>query len=181
MQLHLRAGFFILFFLLPAALTSFRASSRKNPSLWSISVVSGYTVWPSKKSTKDSIHEWWGGDGQMSLFFSALEISRKFGRYEAGARIQNTGPTFVTPFFKWNFKKRRPHHFALIPSMSFGLVPYHIMGFWLRAEMEFSFRRELGIAPFTGLFTRFKLKDDPQYESGTFIFANTGLRLSLYY
>ena len=183
--------------LCPLAFTSLRAFSKDKEAGWSFSLVSGYTVKSPRKSfslvsgyiVKSprksvglSLSDWTGGDGQMRQFFSALEIARLLGRYEVGARIQNIGPTFITPFMKVNFRKGgRSRRFALRPSLSFGLVPFSIMGFWSRAELEIALRQELGISPFVGLYSFIKIVEDPRYEDVIPLFANVGIRLSLYY
>ena len=159
----------------------------------SISYVSGYTFHSQKKPGVGVTGDWGKIlDGQMDSFFSALEVARNFGRYELGAKIQNLGPAFVTPFVKWNWNKNSSRA-SIIPALTFGVVPSHAMGVWLRLSLGLSLNRYSAIEPFIGTYAWYKIKDIPnpgnekikdisnaKYEKYNFHF-NTGLRINLYY
>lgn len=152
-----------------------RAFKRK----WSLSLVNGYSFYQKKKPGIKAPTDWEGIDGQMNLFFSSLEISRNFGLYEIGAKIQNSAPTFVSPFFKWNWNRNNSRA-RFIPSLTLGIVPYYIMGGWLRMSLALSINRYASIAPFIGAFFWNKIKENPKYEKNN-IHLNTGIRINLYY
>ena len=146
---------------------------------WSISLANGYSYYWLKKASVRKTTEWGDLEGQMHLFFSALEISRNMGYYEIGAKIQHLGPTFVSPFFKVNLNKNNSRAF-IIPSLTVGVVPSHVMGVWLRLSLALSLNRYMSIAPFAGTYAWYKLKDDAEYEKFN-IHLNAGLKINLYY
>ena len=146
---------------------------------WSISLVNGYSYYWQKKASGRKITEWGDLEGQMHPFFSALEISRNMGYYEIGAKIQHLGPTFVSPFLKWNWNKNNSRA-SIIPSLTVGVVPSHIMGVWLRLNLALSLNRYMSIAPFAGAYAWYKFKDDPLYEKSS-LHLNAGLRINFYY
>lgn len=161
--------------------TEAKKKRKKNPRKWSLSIVNAYGFYnfPNKKGSQRQVLEWGDVDGPMHPFFSSLEISRNFGYYEAGARIQDSGPVFVSPFFKWNVFKNKGRPF-LVPAVTFGLAPSHIMGIWLRISTGFSLNSYISLEPFIGASAYYKLKEDPKYEKYN-IHLNTGLRINLYY
>lgn len=146
---------------------------------WSVSVVNGYSFYQHKKNSQKSPEEWGDLDGQMNWFFSALEVSRNMGHYELGAKIQNLGPTFVSPFIKWNVTKNNSRS-AIVPSLTLGVVPAKITGVWLRAGLGLSLNKYITVSPFAGTYIWYEVKDTAKYGKSD-IHANVGLRLSLYY
>ena len=146
----------------------------------SISFVSGYTFYEVKKGGVGEKGDWdFIVDGQMDEFFSALEIARNFGRYELGAKIQNLGPTFISPFLKWNLN-RNDSRASIIPALTLGVVPSQVMGIWLRLSLGLSLNRYSTIEPFIGTYVWYKVKDNPKYEKYN-LHLNAGLRINLYY
>ena len=173
-----------LSFLIPAQ-SSARRKKRVFKRKWSISLVNGYNFanYPKGRGSANGPFEWKEPEGQMHPFFSALEISRNTGFYEMGAKIQHVGPTFVTPFFKWNWNKNNSRS-SIIPSLMIGVVPYHLMGGWLRVNLGLSLNRYISIDPFLGVYAWYLLKKDdhpPKYEKRYKIHFNTGLRINMYY
>ena len=180
--------FFVLFSLCFLAPVESEAKRKRRFSLrkWSLSFANGYTLGQIKKSTKSALPGekirsayWTEMEGQMHPFFSSLEISRNFGYYEIGAKIQNLGSTFVSPFFKLNFNKNNSKA-SIIPSLTLGVVPSHLMGSWLRLSLGLSFNSYVSISPFIGAYAWYKINNDGKYEKYNFHF-NTGLRINLYY
>ena len=150
-----------------------RVFSRK----WSLSLTNGYSFRQHKKSVE--ILDLGDTEG-INRFFSSLEISRNFGYYEVGARIQSSNHLpFVSPFLKWNGNKNnsRAH---IVPSLTWGIVPSHLMGSWLRLGLGLSLNSYVSISPFMGVYAWYKIKDDPKYNKYNF-YLNAGLRISLYY
>ena len=170
-------SFMSLCFLLPSH-SSFAKKKRVFKKNWSFSIVNGYTFHQQKKASARDVTEWGDLEGQMHPFFSSLEISRNLGYYEIGAKIQNLGPTFISPFFKWNWRKNNSKA-SIVPALTLGFVPSHIMGSWLRMEVGLSLNSYVSIAPFAGVFAWYKIKDDAKYEKHNF-HLNAGLRISLY-
>ena len=150
------------------------------PRKWSLSLVNAYRIhgYPEKPSGK-SPFDWGDVDGPMHLSFSALEISRNFGYYEIGAKIQNSGPAFVSPFFKWNANKNNSKA-LLTPSVTVGVVPTHILGIWLRLSYDMSLNSYISIAPFIAAAGYYEIKDIPKYAEKS-IYFNAGIRINLYY
>ena len=148
---------------------------------WSFSIVNAYGFYnfPNKKGSQRKVFEWGDVDGPMHPFFSSLEISRNFGHYELGAKIQDSGSAFVSPFLKWNLNKNKGRNF-FVPAVTFGLVPSHIMGAWLRLGTGFSFNSYVSFSPFIGMSAYYKLTEDPKYEKYN-IHLNAGLRINLFY
>ena len=176
---------FLLFSLVFLCLTPvLEAEARKRrkvfPRKWSISLVNAYSFYEIKKSNAAEPYTWtdWE-DGQTQKFFSALELSRNFGRFEVGAKIQNTKHTFVSPFFKWNLNKNYSKA-SIVPSFTVGFVPSILLGAWLRASLGLSINRYVSVEPFVGVYAWDKIKDDPKYENYSAHF-HTGLKINLYY
>ncbi len=181
----------ILFFLL-LSLCFFipvEADARKKRRLivsrkWSISIVNGWTFAKAPKdATKEtSSTETWDLDldGQMLTYFSSLEISRNFGYYEIGAKIQQTGFNFVSPFFTWNIFKNNSKA-LFIPSLTVGITPFHVFGGWMRAGLGLSFSRYFSATPFVGFFAWRKITSEISKVNAKGRHWNTGIRISLYY
>lgn len=146
---------------------------------WSLSFSNGYSFYQSKKPSASAPMEWGNLDGQMHPFFSAVEISRNMGYYELGAKVQHLGPTFVSPFFKWNLNKNNSRA-SIIPSITLGVVPAHVMGVWLRVALGLSLNRYMSLSPFVGTYTWYKVKEDEKYEKYN-LHLNAGLAINLYY
>lgn len=175
--------FYSLFLLCLCALIPVESSAKRRrlykKKKWSLSVTSGYTLYKKSKGSQRELFSWADEEGQMHEFFSSLDISRNFGYYEIGAKIQNTGSAFVSPFFKWNINKNTAKA-SIIPSLTIGIVPAHTVGIWLRASLSLALNRYVSFTPFVGTYAWYKIKDDPKYEKGNFL-INTGLSINLYY
>lgn len=153
---------------------------------WSISLTNGYRIHQYRRAdARDHMKidsEWGGQEGQMYRFFSSLDISRNFGYYEIGAKIQNLGPTFVSPFFKLNMAKNNSRS-KIVPSVTLGVVPSRTMGGWLRAGLGLSLNRYVSFTPFVGAYTWYKIINggaSSGYEKWSY-HINTGLSVSLYF
>ena len=158
-----------------------KSKKRGKKRTWSISGVSGYTFYNhyNKKGGSAEPYEWAYVDGAMHPYFSALEISRTQGWYDLGLRIQNTGALFVSPFFTWNFRKNRtPLRF--LPSLTLGVVPSHILGAWVRFNLELGLSSHISLSPFISSLIWVKVGEDLDYEEED-IHAHVGLKLKLYY
>jgi len=165
-----------LCFLIPT-----ESSARKRKRLsrsWSISTVNGYSFYQIKKPSAKDPTAWGNLDGQMHKYFSALEISRNMGYYEFGARIQNLGYNFVTPFMTWNMMKNN-YKTPIVTSFSLGVTPSHIAGLWLRFNLALSINRYISLSPFIGAYVWYKTIDDPEYEKQN-IHLNAGLQIKLF-
>ena len=156
-----------------------RKRKRSFKRKWAVSLTNGFNLYRIKKGSAKSAMKWGDPEGQMHFAFSSFDISRNFGYYEIGAKIQNIGPTFVSPFIKWNLNKNSSRA-SIVPAISLGVVPSHILGTWLRLSLGLSINPYFSIAPFVGTYAWFKIKDDPEYEKYNLHF-NAGLRISLYY
>lgn len=171
-----------LFFLLLTPFSKSEARKKRKASnrKWSISTVNGYSFYQDKKSSAEKPGEWsLTGEGQMQSFFSALELSRNFGHFEMGSKIQNKGPAFISPFVKLNFNKN-DQRASIIPSITFGLIPSIIFGSWLRASLGLSLNRYMSLEPFLGAYAWYKVKDNPKYEKYNW-HLHIGLKINLYY
>ena len=147
------------------------------PRKWSLSLINGYSFYEHKTSAENPLSL--GVEG-INRFFSSLEISRNFGYYEIGARIQHSDSLpFVSPFLKWNGNKNNSKA-HIVPSLTWGIVPSHLMGSWLRLGLALSLNPYVSISPFMGVYTWYKIKDDPKYNKYNF-YLNAGLRINLYY
>ena len=173
-----------LCFLVPIESSARKKRRRVYKKKWSISLTNGYSFYQYEKkgdaNDPMSIDTNWGGqEGQMYSFFSSLDISRNFGYYEVGAKIQNLGPTFVSPFVKINLTKNNSTA-KIVPSVTLGVVPSFLAGVWLRAGLGLSLNRYISFTPFVGAYAWHKLKEDPKYEKLN-LHVNTGLSINLYY
>ena len=186
--------FFLLFFAPPSFSKSKNSLSIKRsqkkqsklkkktfPRKWSISSVNGYTFYNgyNQKSGSAEPYEWAYVEGKMHPYFSALEIARIQGWYDFGIRIQNTGFLFVSPFFTWNLRKNHTR-IRVLPSLTLGVVPSHILGAWLRFSLGFGISRHVSLAPFLSFMYWTKVGEDPDYEKRD-SHAHLGLQLLLYY
>ncbi|MDE0092782.1 MAG: hypothetical protein OXN83_05820 [Oligoflexia bacterium] len=160
-----------------------KAEARKKrvfPRKWALSIVNAYSFYEPKKSSIDLPGKWNDfDDGQMKSFFSALELSRNFGQFEVGAKIQNVRSAFISPFFKWNLNKNNSRA-SIIPAFTAGVVPSLLTGVWLRLSLGLSINRYMSLEPFIGAYAWHKLKENPEYEQYNFHF-NSGLKINLYY
>ena len=179
-QLILFLSLFV-FLMAPFSKAEARKKRKYSARKWSVSMVNGYSFYQAKKSSADRPGEWLlTGEGQMHSFFSALELSRNFGHFEMGAKIQNKGSAFVSPFVKGNFNKNNSRA-SIIPSVTFGLVPSNgLFGSWLRASLGLSVNRYMSLEPFVGTYAWLKVKDNPKYEKYNW-HLHTGLKINLYY
>ena len=174
---------FSLIFLFLAPFSQLEAKKRKRkvfPRKWSLSLVNAYSFHEKGKSNIGEPGTWTDlEDGQTQKFFSALELSRNFGQYEVGAKIQNTKHTFISPFLKWNLNKNYSRA-SIVPSFTVGVTPSILMGAWLRAGLGLSINRYMSLEPIIGAYAWTKIKDHPKYEKyGWHLHA--GLRINLYY
>ena len=171
----------ILLILTPISNVEARKRKRKIfPRKWSISLVNAYSFYELKKPNASTPYTWtdWE-DGQTQKFFSALELNRNFGRFEVGAKIQNSKHTFISPFLKWNLNKNYSNA-SIVPAFTLGFVPSIVMGVWLRASLGLSVNRYLSLEPFVGSYAWHKIKGPPEYEKNSAHF-HTGLKINLYY
>ena len=150
---------------------------------WSLSVTNGYSFYRYKKGSSQASTDWGYLDGQMHLFFSSLDVSRNFGYYEVGAKIQNSGSTFISPFFTWNLNKNHSKA-SFVTSLTLGIVPAHLMGSWLRLNFSWYLNRYLSLSPFVGAYTWILVKNSAdnsiKYEKYN-IYSHAGLSIKLYY
>ena len=117
----------------------------------------------------------------MESVFSALEVSRNFGNYEVGARIQNTFSSFVSPFFKFNFVKNYSNA-NFVPSLTVGVSPSSLLiGAWTRLGAAFSLNRYLSLEPFAGTYAYYKIEDMKLPYEKSKIYFHAGLRFNLYF
>ncbi len=173
-----------LSFMLPTE-ASAKKKRRIYKKKWSISLTNGYTAYTHKKGSVQSPtaldeYAWGRQEGQMHSFFSSLDIARNFGYYEIGAKIQNLGPAFVSPFFKLNMRKNNSRA-KIIPSITLGVVPALTMGSWLRVSLSLALNRYISFTPFGGIYGWYNTKD----EAGDYLrwnfHVNGGLSINLYY
>ena len=160
----------------------FSAEARKKIKnrTWSLSITNGYTFYNLKeKNSPDASTEPSGYDGQMNTVFSSLEISRNFGYYEVGGKLQLFDHTFISPFFKINF--RRNHKRArFIPSLIFGIVPSPLWGGYARIGFSWFSNSRLSFRPFIGVYGWHRSKPNKHYIKYN-IHMNTGLTISIYF
>ncbi len=179
--------FLILCFLIPvdSSARKRRVAKRK----WSLSLANGYSFSKAKKDIHSSIPQQQRPllhpEGQMNDFFHSLEVSRNFGNYEIGAKIQHTGQNFISPFFTWNLSRNHSRS-SIVPSITLGLVPSHLAGAWLRFSLGLSLNRYISFSPFVGLYSWYKLKNPPAMNGQDLIYSkynihfNSGLKINLY-
>ena len=175
----------ILLLLTPFSNSEARKKRKAYSRKWSMSIVSAYSFFELKKPSAQKPGVWDDSvDGQMQDFFSALELSRNFGYFEVGAKIQQSGPAFISPFLKWNLNKNNSRA-SIIPAFTMGFVPSRLMGSWLRASLGLSINRYMSLEPFVGVYAWYKIQDTgsllaAKYENYNLHF-HTGLRINLYY
>jgi len=175
---------FLLLISLFYPIDSLAKKKKYSKRAFSLSLVNGYTFYPSRLSSAHSFNlddagQLIYGDGQMySPFFSSLELARNFGRYELGARIQNISEAFITPFLKWNFIKNHSKY-PLIPSLTWGVVPSRLLGSWLRASLALRLSHQSSLEPFLGFYGWYNLGLIGFEKSGYHFHA--GLRINLYF
>lgn len=138
----------------------------KKSRSWSISANNGYTFKALKDATIDSSQ---GTDSQPSLlshlntdsidgfldndkFFSSLDISRNFKKYEVGMRIQFFKTSFVSPFLKINFIENKKMN-SLIPFFKLGLVPDKLLGIYSQLGVSyFLHKKYLALTTYVGIY-----------------------------
>ena len=154
--------------------------SRSKNRTWSLSIANGYTFYNLKdKNSPDPSTELSGYDGQMNPLFSSLEISRNFGYYEVGGKLQLFDYTFISPFLKINF--RRNHRRArMIPSLIFGVVPSPLWGGYVRGGFSWFLNSRLSFRPFVGVYGWYRSKPNKHYIKHN-IHMNTGITISIYF
>lgn len=171
---------------LPVEAKKRRKRRRKAPRKWSVSVSSGYTFYQKDKKSieitgQGNATDSSSFDGQMSTFFSSLELARNFGYYEIGGRLQFSKETFFSPFVKWNFIKNKRRK-TFIPFLILGVSPASLMGVYGRAGLNLFFNRYFAFSPFVGGFFWFKARRDLPYKAKKYNFYfNGGASLNLYF
>ena len=177
-QFLLFLSFFLFLTSIPEATA--RKKRKRISRQWSISLVNGYSLYHKRKSNTEKPHtltDW--EDGQTQKLFSALELSRNFGHFEVGAKIQNTKNSFISPFIKWNLN-RNFSRAGIVPSFTLGVTPSILMGVWARASLGVSVNRYMSLEPFLGAYAWHKIIDEPKYAKNNW-HLNFGLRINLYY
>ena len=159
--------------------SSGKKRKRKKKAAWSVSVSNGYTFYSGKKSSIKSFDFWSDLDGQMNSYFSSLKIGRNFGSYEIGGRLQFIGPSFVSPYLKWNIINKNKKT-VLKPSITLGIVPSHLMGGYIRFNLGLAVNSYFVFNPFVGIYGWYRLIDSTEYEQYNY-HANSGLTLSVYF
>ena len=162
-----------------------RKRKRKRQAIrtWSVSVTSGYTFAQriAGKAPRPTIAKStdWNAvpEGQMRKFFSSLDLARSFGFYELGGKIQLTGSAFVSPYFKWNMLKNK-YRAPIVPSLTFGLVPSHLPGVYLRLSLGLALSRRAMIHPFAGVYGWMKTQEAVSEKWGFHV--NTGFTMSMF-
>ena len=175
----------ILLFLIPFSESEARKKKRAHSRKWSVSIVNAYSFYELEKPSAQTPGVWDDSvDGQMQDFFSALELSRNFGHFEAGAKIQQSGPAFISPFLKWNLNKNNSRA-SIVPAFTVGVVPSFIMGVWLRAGLGLSINRYMSLEPFVGLYSWYKIKATGSIKASGYqkynLHFHSGLKINLYY
>lgn len=162
--------------------SGFSADARKRPKnrTWSLSIASGYTFYNLKeKNSPAASTEVSGYDGQMNTYFSALEISRNFGYYEVGGKIQLFDHTFISPFFKFNFF-RNHRRARIVPSLTLGVVPSPLWGGYARFGLSWFLNPHFSIRPFCGIYGWSRGKPRKDYIKHN-IHINAGIAISIYF
>ena len=159
--------------------SSGKRKKRKRTAKWSVSISNGYTFYSQKKSSVKGLEFWSHLDGQMNTYFSSLEVGRNFGSYEVGGRLQFLGPSFVSPYLKWNIVNKNSRN-AFKPSLTFGVVPSHLMGGYVKFNLGLAVNSYFVLNPFVGFYAWYRLKDIMEYEKSNY-HVNAGLSLSMYF
>ena len=154
--------------------------TRAKNRTWSLSITNGHTLYNLKdKNSPDPSTEPSGYDGQMNTTFSSLEISRNFGYYEVGGKLQLFDYTFISPFLKINF--RRNHKRArIVPSLILGIVPSPLFGGYARTGFSWFLNSRLSFRPFIGVYGWYRSKPNKHYIKRN-IHINTGITISIYF
>lgn len=161
-------------------LVGFSADAKTKHRKWNLSITNGYTFYNLKdKNSAAASTDLSGYDGQMNKFFSSLEISRNFGYYELGGKLQLFDYTFISPFLKINF--RRNHWRArIIPSLTLGVVPSSLWGAYGRASLSWFANPYLSFRPFIGVYGWYRGKPHGHYIKSN-IHINTGFTVTMYF
>lgn len=170
--------FFFSQFLIGAGAFAAQKKSRYL-SKWSVALTNGYTFYENKKSGVGEAGSWGGVDGQMNLFFSSIEIARNFNNYEIGGKIQLLGPSFVSPFVKWNII-RQSKSTIFKPSIMLGVVPSELFGVYARVNFGLQWNHYITLNPFVGVYSWYKIAENPKYEKQN-LHVNAGFSLNLYF
>ena len=152
-----------------------RADGRK----WSVSFTNGRTFHNLKEKNSPAVStDLSGYDGQMNPFFSSLEISRNFGYYEIGGRLQVFDYAFVSPFVKINLRKNHLRA-RLIPSLIFGVVPSPLLGGYARAGLSWFINPYTSFRPFFGIYSWYRRNPHKHYIKFN-LHLNFGLTVTVY-
>jgi len=169
----------IIVIVLIGSFESLGKRKKKRSPKWSISISNGYTFYSPKKSSVEGFKFWSHLDGQMNMHFSSLELGRNFGSYELGGRLQMVGPSFVSPYFKWNIVNKN-NKITFKPSLVFGLVPSHLVGGYIRFQLGWRVNSYLVLNPFVGAYAWYKLIENIEYEQFNY-HINGGLSVNLFF
>ena len=171
---------FLVLFVFGFGFESLGKRKKKRSPKWSVSITNGYTFYSKKKKSSINASEFWDHlDGQMNTFFSSLDVGRNFGYYEIGGRIQFIGPTFISPYLRWNMISKNKKN-ILKPALTLGVVPSDLVGAYAKLSLGIAVNRYLVIHPFAGFYAWYKNKDNVEYERFNH-HANGGLSLNLYF
>ena len=149
-------SFFLIYLAFLVSPPSEAKKRRRKIRKWSVSTTNGYTFHQRKKDA-GSVSTF---GGQMDAFFSSFEMTRNFGHYEVGLRLQQSQAVFASPFVKFNFiKNRRRNDF--VPFMILGVSPSALLGVYARVGLNLFFYRYFSLSPFVGSYVWFKNKIRP--------------------
>ena len=171
---------FTALLLTQGALATTERKARKDGRKWSVSFTNGRTFHNlKKKNSAAASTDISGYDGQMNPFFSSLEISRNFGYYEVGGKLQIFDYTFVSPFVKINLRKNHLRA-RIIPSLIFGVAPSPLWGGYARAGLSWFFNPYISFRPFFGIYSWYREKPHKHYVKFN-LHLNFGLTVTLYF
>ena len=158
-----------------------QSKKRYKKRKWSVSITNGYTFYDrhEKNSALNASTDLSGHEGQMNRFFSALEISRNFGYYEWGGKLQLFDYGFASPFLKINFRKNR-RRAAWIPSLTLGVVPSFLFGGYARLALDLFPHPYWSLRPFVGIYSWKRIKIYEHYIKNN-IHLNGGVSLTVHF
>ena len=167
-------------FLIQSIPASAEKKTRRGGRKWSLSFTNGRTFYNlNEKNSPAASTDISGYDGQMNPLFSSLEISRNFGYYEVGGKLQIFDYTFVSPFIKINLRKNRLRA-RIIPSLIFGVVPSPLWGGYARAGLSWFFNPYMNFRPFFGIYSWYRGKPHKHYIKFN-LHLNFGLTVTVYF